>query len=329
MENLKIAHFDFWTPVAFKNDHAPETGTSADYLWGIGSWADEFISLSQSQIVAVPEQVNIRKFSFEENREESISMTRTAIKVVCYILSLGFLPLVALALKIAFKWNLNSMTMLKENPNKFLEGKEIGKTRLTLFSGDLLVETTEAVVNAANKKLAAGGGICGEFRKYAGIGIFDECEEILQRNDWTEIETGNAVLTTAGDLRPVIKTVVHAVGPIFDENKAKKDPHYGEEQAELLADAYQSSLNLVTDPQGHAPLLSPLLEDVQPMRTIGFCAISIGIYKFPKELAASTALETVKTFIEEQPDALDEVRFVFLPKEQLIIDEFIKALNQL
>ena len=134
MDNVKIAQFEFWKPVSFKEDKAPTTGTYADYLWRIGSWADEFASLSQSQIIAVPERVNIRKFSFEENREEAISMAHTAIKVALYIISLGALPLVALALKIAFKWSLNAITMLKENPNKFLAGKEIGKTRLTLFT---------------------------------------------------------------------------------------------------------------------------------------------------------------------------------------------------
>ena len=145
------------------------------------------------------------------------------------------------------------------------------------------------------------------------------------------IETGSGVLTTAGDLRPRIKTVVHAVGPIYDEKKAKKDPQYDDQQAKLLSDAYRTGLDVVTNPQGHPTVISAQIKDPQPMRTIGFPSISTGIYDFPLDLAAKTALETVKTFIEENPDALDEVRFVFLPltKDKKTPAAYAAALNSL
>lgn len=314
MVNVKISDFSFWQPVAFETQ-IPTTNSFSDYLWKIGSWADQFAYLGSSQISVKPEQINIRKFSFEENHEEAIAMRETGIKVAFYVLTLFTLPLIALAIKVIFKWRLNAVTMLKENPNTYLAGREFGKTRVVLVSGSLLDETTDAVVNAANSALKAGGGICGAFRKEAGQGIFDECAEILKEQKRKEIDTGEAVLTTAGDLAPRIKAIVHAVGPIYNDKKAKVDG-YNEEQADLLAKAYTSSLELVTEPLFHQASISQKLGLPSAMRTIGFPSISTGIYDFPLDLAAETSLQAVKTYIEKHSGELDEVRFVFLPLDK-------------
>lgn len=357
--NVKIEQFPFWQPVVF-DDETPITSDSSIYdkLWRLGSWADQFASLGSIQLNVKPERINIRKFSFEENEQQNIPMWHTAVKGALYALSFFTLPLAALVIKIIFKWRLNAITMLKHNPNTFLAGKEIGKTRIVLVTGSLLEETTEAVVNAANAKLQAGGGICGAFHAQAGDGIFDECDTILKKQKRNAIATGEAVLTTAGDLRsppdqepdtceavlttaddsmsppdqePRIKTIVHAVGPIFDE-KEEKNAGYLEEQAELLAQAYTSSLELITDPNDHSDYVSDEIVDPKPMRTIGFPSISTGIYKFPLDTAAAAALGAVKTFIEENPDALDEVRFVFFPLDkdkQKTAQFYVDALNNL
>lgn len=337
-DNIKVDQFPFWQPVVFE-DETPITSDTPFYdkLWRLGSWADQFASLGSTQLNVKPERINIRKFSFEENEEQNIPMWHTAVKGALYAMSFFTLPLAALVIKIIFKWRLNAITMLKDNSNTFLAGKEIGKTRIVLVTGSLLDETTEAVVNAANAKLQAGGGICGAFHAQAGDGIFDECEEILKKQQRKAIDTGEAVLTTAGDLmsppdqEPRIKTIVHAVGPIFNEKKEKVEG-YLQEQAELLAQAYTSSLELITDPNGHSDAVSDGIVDPEPMRTIGFPSISTGIYKFPLDTAAAAALGAVKTFIEENPDALDEVRFVFFPLDkdkQQTAEYYVEALNNL
>lgn len=326
----EISNFSFWQPVAFE-DKTPTGSQVTDYLWKLGSLADRFAYLGSTQSNVTSEQINIRKFSFEVDHETNIPLMETVLKVALFVASAFILPAIALVIKAAFKWKLNSITMLKENPNIFLEGKEIGKTRVVLVTGDLLAETTEATVNAANARLAAGAGVCGAFHQEAGDGIFDECEEILTAQGRNAVDTGEAVLTTAGDLAPRITAIVHAVGPIYDTKKADKDPAYVKKQHDLLAKAYTSSLELATEPLFHQAFISPRIKNPQPLRTIAFPSISTGIYDFPLPTAAKIALESVKTFIEKNPTALDEVRFVFLPmvRKEKTASYYVTALNNL
>lgn len=329
MNNNSISQFSFWQPVAFK-DVTPSTNQLQDLFWKIGSVADEFAyigSQEAARIYVQAERVNVRKFSFEQVLSEPLPMWDTAIKLTLSALTLFTLPLLALAIKVMYKWRLNAITMVKDNPNQFLAGKEIGKTQIVLATGNLLDETTDVVVNAANARLAAGGGICGAFYKNAGKGIFDECNNILNDNKIKAIQTGQAVMTTAGDLRPRIKAIVHAVGPIYDKKKADKVDY--PKQLEM---AYISSMKLAAEPDEDIAMVSSELQNPQPMRTIGFPSISTGIYDFPLDLAAATALGAVKKFIEANPDALDEVRFVFFPIDkdpQETATFYVDALNDL
>ncbi len=191
--------------------------------------------------------------------------------------------------------------------NQLYAEKSIGNTRIVLLTGSLLDESLDVLVNAANDRLLAGGGICGAFYQEAGHHIFDECQEILKGQKRSVIKTGEAVMTSSGQLFPKVKAIIHAAGPIFEE---LKDSDY---QSVLLANAYRNSLALTTHPQMHPEFVSPKISHAQPMRSIGFPSIGTGIYSFPIDIAAPVALKTVQAFIENNPNALDEVRFVFLP----------------
>lgn len=334
IKNAKIEQFPFWKPVVFDVE-TPSTSDAPfyDLLWHIGSWADQFAYLGSTEIHVKVEQIDIHAVSLEENEEQNIPLWHTAVKGALYALSFFTLPLAALVIKIIFKWRLNALILSKkESPNALLAEKVIGKTRIVLATGDLLKETTDAIVNAANDHLLPGGGICGAFHAQAGEGIFKECQEILKKQKRQKIDTGLAVLTTAGDLAPRIKEIVHAVGPIFDENRDKEEG-YLQEQADLLAQAYTSSLWLMTNPKPLIDFVSvEFKDDPKPVRTIGFPSISTGIYKFPLDTAAKTALKSVKTFIENNPDDLDEVRFVFFPldkDDQKTAKYYVEALNNL
>ena len=72
--------------------------------------------------------------------------------------------------------------------------KTIGKTLLTLLCGDITEEKTDAIVNAANTRLAGGGGVDGAIHAAGGPDIMRQCREI------GSCETGEAVITTGGDL---------------------------------------------------------------------------------------------------------------------------------
>jgi len=113
-------------------------------------------------------------------------------------------------------------------------------------------------------------------------------------------------MTSSGRLFPKVKALIHAAGPIYEGRRDIAD------QSALLADAYLNSLELTTQPQKYPDFISSKLLP-QPMRSIGFPSIGTGIYAFPIDIAAPVALKTCQAFIENHPNALDEIRFVFLP----------------
>src|SRR5512133_928447 len=102
------------------------------------------------------------------------------------------------------------------------------KTEIEIVPGDITREMTDAIVNAANSRLAGGGGVDGAIHRAGGPAIMAECRKI------GGCPTGHAVITTAGNLKA--RFVIHAVGPIY-----RGGAH---DEARLLASAYENSLKL-------------------------------------------------------------------------------------
>jgi O-acetyl-ADP-ribose deacetylase len=148
---------------------------------------------------------------------------------------------------------------------------------LTFAVGDLTAQEVDAIVNAANSSLLGGGGVDGAIHRAGGPEILAESREL------GGCETGDAKATTGGRLPA--RWVVHAVGPVW------RGGEQGE--AELLASAHRRALEVAAD---------------LGARTIAFPAISCGLYGYPPELAAPTAVGAVRPFL----DRFDEIRFVFL-----------------
>ena len=161
---------------------------------------------------------------------------------------------------------------------------KIGNTRLTLVQGDITVQQVDVIVNAANAALRGGGGVDGAIHRAGGPDIMAECRRI------GGCPTGEAVRTTAGRLPA--NHVIHAVGPIWTSGNVG--------EPDLLASAYRRSLQIAA---------------AHGARTVAFPSISTGVYGYPKDLAAQTALSAVT---EVLPDLdLDEVRFVVFGDEDL------------
>jgi O-acetyl-ADP-ribose deacetylase (regulator of RNase III) len=137
---------------------------------------------------------------------------------------------------------------------------------MTIAEGDITKLDVEAIVNAANDRLAPGGGVCGAIHRAAGLGLAAACVQI------GGCPTGEARLTPGFKLKA--KYVIHAVGPVWSGGKR------GEE--ELLASAYRASLEIA---HGHG------------IETIAFPAISTGIYGFPFVSATRIAVKTVADFL--------------------------------
>jgi O-acetyl-ADP-ribose deacetylase (regulator of RNase III) len=155
---------------------------------------------------------------------------------------------------------------------------KIGKTLFFLEEGDITQQETEAIVNAANSRLAGGGGVDGAIHRAGGPAIMEECRKI------GECPTGQAVITTGGNLKA--RYVIHTVGPIY------RDGTRGEE--EQLAGAYRESLKLAQN---------------KGVRSLSFPSLSTGAYGYPLDEAAAIALKTVVGFIRENP-VFDRVGFV-------------------
>lgn len=139
--------------------------------------------------------------------------------------------------------------------------------KIEVIQGDITKLEVDVIVNAANHMLLPGGGVCGAIHRAAGPKLAIECRTI------GGCETGNAIITKAYNLRA--KSVVHAVGPVFDD-----DPKIA---SELLASCYLRSMELASK-SGY--------------KSIAFPCISTGIFGYPKEPAAKVALEAVTIFPE-------------------------------
>lgn len=309
----RIDYFSFWQPAIFTPSNNPGTSFLAKCGWVIGSFADQYASLKQIAWDIDAERMDAHKIYFE-GEEKKVPVWQTALKVGAYVLplllspALILLPVLALTIKYFFKRHLNEcLALTKKSPNEIIAEKQFGNSKIVLLFGSITDETTDAIVNAANENLLAGGGVCGAIHQTAGIAPFHECKEILKKQNRHKLDIGEAVLTSAGELKGKgIKAIVHAVGPDY---RVKEEEEKG---TELLKAAYRNSLELAYNSEGKKDFSSTGVKD-QTLRSIAFPSISTGIFKAPLGEAASIALGTAKEFIEEHPDAFEEIRFVFLP----------------
>jgi len=157
--------------------------------------------------------------------------------------------------------------------------------RVHVLVGDITSQKVDAVVNAANSTLLGGGGVDGAIHRRGGPRILEECRKIRSRQFPRGLPTGQAVITSAGNLPA--KYVIHTVGPIV---RGGSEP-----DSALLAACYRNSLALAAEHQ---------------VRSIAFPAISTGAYGYPREQAAAVVSTTIESFLGKSP-ALDEVRLVF------------------
>lgn len=157
--------------------------------------------------------------------------------------------------------------------------------RVVVVIGDITRQDVTAIVNAANSTLLGGGGVDGAIHRAGGPEILKECQEIRRTVYPGGLPTGQAVITTGGNLPA--KYVIHTVGPIYG-----RDP---EQEAGLLAACYQNSLQLARQ---------------HGASSIAFPSISTGAYGYPKIEAAQITSATIKNFLSADQQ-IEQVRLVF------------------
>jgi O-acetyl-ADP-ribose deacetylase (regulator of RNase III) len=166
-----------------------------------------------------------------------------------------------------------------ESLKSFLAG------RVAVVLGDITHQDVTAIVNAANSTLLGGGGVDGAIHRAGGPEILKECQEIRRTVYPKGLPTGQAVITTGGNLPA--KYVIHTVGPIYGRQPDR--------EAELLAACYQNSL---------------LLARQHSISSIAFPSISTGAFGYPKLEAAKVASVAIKNFLTAD-EQIEEVRLVF------------------
>ncbi len=172
----------------------------------------------------------------------------------------------------------------------------IGSTRLDICVADITTLSLDAIVNAANRTLLGGGGVDGAIHRGAGPELLEECRKL------GGCATGSAKISRGYRLRA--KHVIHAVGPVWSGGNSGED--------ELLASCYRTALDLAA---------------THRLASIGFPAISTGVYRFPADLAARIAVGTVAAELASSPRGIAHVVFCCFAREAA--DHHIEAFTEL
>ncbi|KAK5017206.1 hypothetical protein LTR39_001673 [Cryomyces antarcticus] len=177
-----------------------------------------------------------------------------------------------------------------ETPNAIYNDK------ISLIRNDITKLEVDTIVNAANESLLGGGGVDGAIHRAAGPRLVQECEKL------NGCPTGDAKITHAYNLP--CKAVIHAVGPVYYTSK-RQNMH-----TNLLQSCYRRSLQLAVK---------------HGLKSIAFSALSTGIYGYPSEEAAVTALDEVRGFLEQgEGDSLERIVFCsFTEKDEKAYEKYV------
>ena len=136
-----------------------------------------------------------------------------------------------------------------------------------VVQGDITTLEADAIVNAANSALRAGGGVCGAIFRAAGVDALTRaCDAI------GHCPTGEAVITPAFGIKTA-HAIIHAVGPVYSAYPA-------DQARDLLRSAYRSAIRLAA---------------ANACKSIAFPAISTGIYGYPLDDACREAVDVCTT----------------------------------
>lgn len=150
---------------------------------------------------------------------------------------------------------------------------------IALFQGDVTTIEVDAIVNAGNSQLLGcfvplHSCIDNIIISSAGFQVRNDLNAIMQKQGHEE-QNGKAKITNAYNLPS--KYIIHTVGPCIYGKLKEKDK-------QDLANCYKSSLNLAKE---------------MNLKSIAFCCISTGEFRFPNDIACDIATDTVKKWLKE------------------------------
>ena len=192
-----------------------------------------------------------------------------------------------------------------------LESKRPFADTLSLWQGDITRLAVDAIVNAANSRMLGCFQPCHScidncIHSYAGIELRAECHRQMQAlrsrcgRDY-EQPTALPMLTDGYNL--LAKKVVHIVGPIVYDGLTP-------ELENDLADCYRNTLDLCAENE---------------LRSVAFCSISTGVFRFPKERASEIAVQTVTEWLAKHPGRMERVIFnVFNDRDRSNYEQILR-----
>ena len=170
-----------------------------------------------------------------------------------------------------------------------------------LWQGDITTLKCDAVVNAANSQMLGcfcpnHGCIDNAIHTFAGVQLRLACAELMAKQGHDE-PTGQAKITPAFNLP--CRYVLHTVGPIVGGRLTERD-------CKLL----RSCLALA---------------DEKDLRSIAFCCISTGEFRFPNERAAEIAIQAVKDYKKETKSGIKVIFDVWKNEDYKIYTRLLGA----
>ncbi len=155
--------------------------------------------------------------------------------------------------------------------------------KLYLWQDDITTLKVDAIVNAANSALLGcfvplHACIDNCIHTFAGIQLRLACNELMKKQGHEE-GTGLCKITPAFNLPS--RYVLHTVGPIIYTSVSPREKL-------LLENCYKNCLETASQNQ---------------LESVAFCCISTGVFRFPQDLAAQIAVETVEKWLSENPDS--------------------------